>query len=337
MPLIMPDYKKFSWLVFVLFFMGCQTTPKVQRTQGEALGTTYSILYADTHQNEAVLDSIDAVFLRMNQSMSTYWPNSIISKINRGEEVQTDTDFRNVFRAAQQVWKQTDGYFDPTVGALVNAYGFGPVKPLATIDDSVIDSLLALTGFSKVLLLDDGTLQKEHKNSSLDFNAIAKGYVVDALAEMLKSLGYSHFLVEVGGELYALGIHPEKQQPWRVAIDHPKQEVARNYIATLPLQNQGLASSGNYRKFRTDAQGNKYVHTINPKTGKTVKSDVLSSSVLAPTTMLADAYATALMAMPFEKGNNLIESLPQVEALWVLAEKDSVRVAATKGFPFTLQ
>jgi thiamine biosynthesis lipoprotein len=134
-----------------------------------------------------------------------------------------------------------------------------------------------------------------------------------------------------------LGIHPEKQQPWRVAIDHPKQEVARNYIATLPLQNQGLASSGNYRKFRTDAQGNKYVHTINPKTGKTVKSDVLSSSVLAPTTMLADAYATALMAMPFEKGKTLVDSLPQVEALWVLAEKDSVRVVATKGFPFTLQ
>jgi len=336
MPLTMPDYKKFSWVIIVLFF-GCQTTTKLQRTQGDALGTTYSILYADNRPNETVLDSIDAVFLRMNQSMSTYWPNSIISKINSGKEVQTDVDFRNVFSAAQQVWKQTDGYFDPTVGALVNAYGFGPTKPLAVIDDKVIDSLLVITGFSNVSLLENGTVRKAHKNTYFDFNAIAKGYAVDALAEMLTSLGYLDFLVEVGGELYASGMHPEKKQPWRVAIDHPKQEVTRNYIATLPLQNRGLASSGNYRKFRTDEQGTNYVHTINPKTGKTVKSNVLSTSVLAPSAMLADAYATALMVMPFEIGKNLIESLADVDALWVLAEKDSVRVDATKGFTFDLQ
>lgn len=337
MPLIMPDYKKFSWVVFFLSFMGCQTTPKLQRIQGEALGTTYTILYADTHQNEAVPDSIDTVFLRMNQSMSTYWPNSLISKINRAEEIKTDTDFRNVFRAAKQVWKQTDGYFDPTVGALVNAYGFGPTNPIEEINNTAIDSLLALTGFSKVVLFEEGILKKEHNNIYLDFNAIAKGYAVDALAKMLKSLKYSHFLVEVGGELYASGINPQKQQPWRVAIDHPKQEEMRNYVATLTLKNRGLASSGNYRKFRTDTQGNKYVHTINPKTGKTVKSNVLSSSVLAPTTMLADAYATALMAMPFDNGKLLVESLAEVEALWVLAEKDSVRVVATEGFDFSRQ
>lgn len=334
MPLIMLDYKKFSFFWVLLLLFGCQPEQKLQRTQGDALGTTYSILYADTRPNESVLDSIDAVFLCMNQSMSTYWPNSTISKINRGEVVQADADFRNVFSAAHQVWGQTDGYFDPTVGALVNAYGFGPTKPLAVIDDKVIDSLLVITGFSNVSLLENGTVRKAHKNTYFDFNAIAKGYTVDMLSKMLKSFGYEHFLVEVGGELFASGIHPEKQQPWRVAIDHPLQEKNRDYIAKLSLQNQGLASSGNYRKFRTDALGNNYVHTINPKTGKTVKSNVLSSSVLAPTTMLADAYATALMAMPFDKGKALIKSLADVEALWVLAEKDSVRVVVTEGFVF---
>ncbi len=332
---IMLDYKKFSW-IFLLVLVACQSEPQLQRIQGDALGTSYSILYIDNQPNELLIDEVDAVFLRMNQSMSTYWPNSIISKINRGEEAKIDTDFRKVFRAAQQVWKQTDGFFDPTVGALVNVYGFGPDKAYPNITPKALDSIMQFTGFDKLRLLDEAIVKSDPR-VYLDFNAIAKGYAVDALATMVENLGYTDFLIEVGGEIYAKGIHPTKNTPWRVAIDHPEQNTERKFIATLPLTNKGLASSGNYRKFRTDVLGNKYVHTINPKTGKTVKSDVLSSSVLAPTTMYADAYATALMVMPFEQGKALIESLAEVEALWVLAEKDSVRVVATAGFSYDLQ
>ena len=309
----------------------------MQRFQGDALGTSYNVRYFDTAPSERVSDSIDAVFLRMNQSMSTYWPNAIISKVNRDEPVTTDADFKKVFQTAKDIWQQTDGYFDPTVGALVNAYGFGPAKSLEQIDQATIDSLLKITGFDKVSLLPDGTIKKTHKNSYLDFNAIAKGYAVDALASMLQSLGYTQFLVEVGGELFASGLHPEKEKPWRVAIDHPKQDTARTFIATLPLQNQGLASSGNYRKFRMDASGKRYVHTVNPKTGETVQSNVLSTSVLAPSTMLADAYATALMAMPYEQGKTLISNLSAIEAMWVLAVNDSVQVVATPGFTYDLE
>ena len=337
MQLIIRGYKKFSILVFTVVFGACQNEVKVQRAHGDALGTNYSILYADTRANETVLDSIDAVFLRMNQSMSTYWPNSIISKINREEEVVADTDFKTVFHTSKMVWQQTNGYFDPTVGALVNAYGFGPEKPLAEMDAKTIDSLLRITGFQRVSLLDNGTVVKENKGIYFDFNAIAKGYTVDALATMLVSLGYENFLVEVGGELFAAGINPEKETSWRVAVDHPKEQETRAFIATLTLQNQGLASSGNYRKFRTDASGNRYVHTINPKTGQTVQSNVLSTSVLAHSTMLADAYATALMALPYEKGKALIDSLTDVEAMWVLAVKDSVEVKATEKFEFKLR
>ncbi len=337
MPSIFRDFKKFRFFAVAAIFMTCQPDKTLQRAQGEALGTTYSILYADIKANEAVLDSIDAVFLRINQSMSTYWPNSVISKINRGEATQIDTDFHNVFQTAQQVWQQTDGYFDPTVGALVNAYGFGPEKPLAVIDDKAMDSLLNITGFHRVSLFQNGTISKENKNIYVDFNAIAKGYAVDALAKMFKSLGYENYLVEVGGELFAAGINPVKSKPWRVAIDHPKQDKYRTFIATFSLKNQGMASSGNYRKFRTDVSGKRYVHTVNPKTGKTVQSNVLSTSVLAPSTMLADAYATALMAMPHKQGETLIENLTDIEAMWVLAAKDSVRVVATKGFVFERQ
>ena len=332
MPSILMGLKKYSFLLLLLAIASCQTQDKMQRFQGDALGTSFNVRYFDTAPSERVSDSIDAVFLRMNQSMSTYWPNAIISKVNRDEPVTTDADFKKVFQTAKDIWQQTDGYFDPTVGALVNAYGFGPAKSLEQIDQATIDSLLKITGFDKVSLLPDGTIKKTHKNSYLDFNAIAKGYAVDALASMLQSLGYTQFLVEVGGELFASGLHPEKEKPWRVAIDHPKQDTARTFIATLPLQNQGLASSGNYRKFRMDASGKRYVHTVNPKTGETVQSNVLSTSVLAPSTMLADAYATALMAMPYEQGKTLISNLSAIEAMWVLAVNDSVKVVATPGF-----
>jgi thiamine biosynthesis lipoprotein len=337
MPSILMGLKKYSLLLLLLAVASCQTQDKMQRFQGDALGTSYNVRYFDKAPNEMVSDSIDAVFLRMNQSMSTYWPNAIISKVNRDESFKTDTDFKKVFQTAKDIWEQTDGYFDPTVGALVNAYGFGPAKSLEQIDQSVVDSLLNITGFDKVSLLPDGTINKAHKNTYLDFNAIAKGYAVDALASMLESLGYTQFLVEVGGELFASGLHPVKEKPWRVAIDHPKQNTNRTFIATLPLQNQGLASSGNYRKFRTDASGKRYVHTISPKTGETVQSNVLSTSVLAPSTMLADAYATALMAMPYEKGKTLISNLSAIEAMWVLAVNDSVRVVATPGFTYDLE
>ena len=337
MPSILMGLKKYSFLLLLLAIASCQTQDKMQRFQGDALGTSYNVRYFDTAPSERVSDSIDAVFLRMNQSMSTYWPNAIISKVNRDEPVTTDADFKKVFQTAKDIWQQTDGYFDPTVGALVNAYGFGPAKSLEQIDQSAIDSLLKITGFDKVSLLPDGTIKKTHKNSYLDFNAIAKRYAVDALASMLQSLGYTQFLVEVGGELFASGLHPEKEKPWRVAIDHPKQDTARTFIATLPLQNQGLASSGNYRKFRMDASGKRYVHTVNPKTGETVQSNVLSTSVLAPSTMLADAYATALMAMPYEQGKTLISNLSAIEAMWVLAVNDSVQVVATPGFTYDLE
>ena len=337
MPSILMGLKKYSFLLLLLAIASCQTQDKMQRFQGDALGTSYNVRYFDTAPNKMVSDSINAVFLRMNQSMSTYWPNAIISKVNRDEPVTTDADFKKVFQTAKNIWQQTDGYFDPTVGALVNAYGFGPAKSLEQIDQATIDSLLKITGFDKVSLLPDGTIKKTHKNSYLDFNAIAKGYAVDALASMLQSLGYTQFLVEVGGELFASGLHPEKEKPWRVAIDHPKQDTARTFIATLPLQNQGLASSGNYRKFRMDASGKRYVHTVNPKTGETVQSNVLSTSVLAPSTMLADAYATALMAMPYEQGKTLISNLSAIEAMWVLAVNDSVQVVATPGFTYDLE
>ncbi len=204
----------------------------------------------------------------INQSLSTYRPDSDISKINNGEEnVVVDSHFKTVFHKATQVWQASDGFFDPTVGSLANAYGFGPQRPLSILGASQRDSLLALTGWDKINLTQDHRIEKKSKGIQMDFNAIAKGYMVDVIGSHLTQVGYVNFLIEIGGELLASGSNPKTMQAWKVAIDDPQQGIERTLKTVLPLKNEALATSGNYRKFRIDSlTGVKYVHSLNPHT-----------------------------------------------------------------------
>ena len=331
---IMKVFNTYSLFVF-LAFVGCTSNTEPQRLSGYALGTTYNITYFDTRANPNLVPAIDSVFYVLNKSMSTYIKNSDISKINRGDDqVVVDHHFKTVFNASKAVFSATQGFFDPTVGSLVNAYGFGPEEGLATLTASDRDRLLALTGFEKVTLLKEGRILKTNPNIYLDFNAIGKGYVVDVLSSMMeKRFGYTNTLVEIGGELQAKGKHILKNSPWTVAIDTPNENIVeRDLLRTLTLQNQALATSGNYRKFRIDEKGNKYVHTINPFDGTAQPSKVLSASVIAADCMTADAYATALMSMPISK----IETLPLdgIEYMLVLAgDNGNYDIQRSPGFP----
>lgn len=331
---IMKVFNTFSLFV-VLAFVGCTSNTEPQRLSGYALGTTYNITYFDTRANPNLVPAIDSVFYVLNKSMSTYIKNSDISKINRGDDqVVVDHHFKAVFNASKAVFTATQGFFDPTVGSLVNAYGFGPEEGLATLTASDRDRLLALIGFEKVTLLKEGRILKTNPNIYLDFNAIGKGYAVDVLSSMLeKRFGYTNTLVEIGGELQAKGKHILKNSPWTVAIDTPNENIVeRDLLRTLTLQNQALATSGNYRKFRIDEKGNKYVHTINPFDGTAQPSKVLSASVIAADCMTADAYATALMSMPISK----IETLPLdgIEYMLVLAgDNGNYDIQRSPGFP----
>ncbi|MGB1185581.1 MAG: FAD:protein FMN transferase [Flavobacteriaceae bacterium] len=331
---IMKVFNTYSLFV-VLAFVGCTSNTEPQRLSGYALGTTYNITYFDTRANPNLVPAIDSVFYVLNKSMSTYIKNSDISKINRGDDqVVVDHHFKAVFNASKAVFTATQGFFDPTVGSLVNAYGFGPEEGLATLTASDRDRLLALTGFEKVTLLKEGRILKTNPNIYLDFNAIGKGYAVDVLSSMLeKRFGYTNTLVEIGGELQAKGKHILKNSPWTVAIDTPNENIVeRDLLRTLTLQNQALATSGNYRKFRIDEKGNKYVHTINPFDGTAQPSKVLSASVIAADCMTADAYATALMSMPISK----IETLPLdgIEYMLVLAgDNGNYDIQRSPGFP----
>ena len=326
-----------SFLYCCLLFWSCTSEPPpLQKIQGYALGTSYSISYVSRALTQEYLTQIvDSIFEVLNNSLSTYIPDSDISKINSGDSLLiVDEHFVKVYQKASEVWEETDGFFDPTVGTLVNAYGFGPGKPLNYVSKKQRDSMLVLTGWSKTKLTPQHTIQKKEKAIYFDFNALAKGYTVDVLADYLKSNALESYLVEIGGEIVAEGKSPRSGKFWKIAIDDPQQRGQRDFIQTVILENKALATSGNYRKYAIDTEtGLRIAHSINPKTGEAIPTKVLSASVTAPNCMTADAYATALMVMPLEDSQKLINSKPELEAYWIVSDSlEGVREVFSKGF-----
>ena len=319
-----------------MLFVFCEKKePQPIFLQDDAFGTTYNIQF----YSERDIDfkkGLDSVIDAVNHSVSTYIPDSDISKVNQGDStLVVDSIFKEVFEISEEVNKKTNGYFDPTIGVLRNAYGFGDVKPLKEIDSITLDSLMEYVGFHKVNINPDGTVSKEYPQIYFDFNAVAKGYGIDCLGRYLESKGVNDYLIELGGEILTKGENLEKKQKWVVGIEAVDSELEdRSYETTVTLKNEGMASSGNYRKFRIDSlTGKKYVHTLNPLTGSAEMSDVTSSTVIAPTCAVADAYATAFMALGMEKSRQVLKSLPNVEAY--LTSNDSLnnhQVFMTEGF-----
>lgn len=311
-------------VVSALIFGSCTSGPKERSIAGEALGTTYNIKYY-SDEGLPMEQALDSIMERVNQSMSTYREASDISKINRGDTlVKVDSLFRNVFALSEKVYVESGGYFDPTVGNLVNLYGFGPERFEKEVDSARVDSLMQYVGLSKITITPEGKVKTTAPSVYLDFNAIAKGYAIDLIGHYLDSKKVENYLIELGGELLARGENLSKESPWLVGVDDPgQQEGERTLTAAVQLQNRAMATSGNYRKNRTDpASGKLYVHTVNPLTGYAEKTDVLSASVLAENCALADAYATAFMAMGLEASKELLSRLEGVDAYLIYAEEN---------------
>ncbi|MHA7863818.1 FAD:protein FMN transferase [Flagellimonas marinaquae] len=319
---------KNNWIISVLtvlFLAGC--TPKAHvknQSWGNALGTTYSIIYIADEELD-YQQEIDSVFQVLNQSMSTYIPTSDISKINAGDStIQVDDMFREVFEVSSEVYKASNGYFDPTIGVLVNAWGFGPGEQMQ-LDSLRVDSLLQYVGWDKVKLNANNTITKAHPSIRFDFNAVAKGYAIDRLGAMLDQKGIDNYLVEVGGEVLAKGTNLVSGKQWTVGIDDPQVETGRQLKQIVSLKDVAMASSGNYRKFRVDPEtGEKFVHTINPKTGYTKNSNVLATSVVAKTCAVADAYATTFMALDLEDSKAVLEGHDELEAYIIYLDSNGV-------------
>lgn len=315
-------------LCIAVLVTACGTTPKenIYYIKGEAQGTTYSITYiAKAPVEKAAIDSILQV---IDLSMSTYIDNSLISKINKGENLPIDPHFEKVLSASMDIYKQSNGSFDPSIGQLINAWGFGKKENHTPPTQKQIDSLLTLTGMDKVHIVTTGEgvfVKKDNPNIQLNFNAIAQGYTSDVIADYFLSKQISNFIVEVGGELAIYGKNILKDKPWRIGIDNPlqKPEEDREIIATVELTDCGLATSGNYRKLWTDSlTGQKYVHTINPKTGRPQPSNLLSATVIAPSAMLADGYATTLMALGgIEKAKDFLAQHKELKAVLLYSDE----------------
>lgn len=315
-------------LCIAVLVTACGMTPKenIYYIKGEAQGTTYSITYiAKAPVEKAAIDSILQI---IDLSMSTYIDNSLISKINKGENLPIDPHFEKVLSASMDIYKQSNGSFDPSIGQLINAWGFGKKENHIPPTQKQIDSLLALTGMDKVHYIDTprgAFIRKDNPNIQLNFNAIAQGYTSDVIADYFRSKQISNFIVEVGGELAIYGKNILKNKPWRIGIDNPlqKPDEDREIVATVELTDCGLATSGNYRKLWTDSlTGQKYVHTINPKTGRPQPSNLLSATVIAPSAMLADGYATTLMALGgIEKAKDFLAQHKELKAVLLYSDE----------------
>ncbi|MEN0004976.1 MAG: FAD:protein FMN transferase [Bacteroidota bacterium] len=330
-------------LVLLLGFGACQNAeaPPAMKTtvvEGKTMGTYYRVKYRDAENRDfkAVFDSL---LVAINLEVSTYIPNSTISTFNRSADTfdlaynpntqgldYFNKHFITNFKAAQEIVAATDAYFDPTVMPLVNYWGFGYTekKPVTNVDSLAIDSLNQFIGMDKVELIGGAhsmLLVKKEASTQLDFSAIAKGYAVDQLGEILSEAGITDFLVDIGGETVARG-NSERGGPWRLGINVPKEEAAINDIEVIvPLKDQGLATSGNYRNFY-EVAGKKYSHTINPKTGFPERSTLLSASVFAKDCMTADGYATGFMVLGLERSMQLATQIEGIEACFIYSKPD---------------
>jgi len=314
--------KNLQYIFLLFLFISCkEKVDNLKIIEGNAIGTTFSIRYLDASDTSFDV-KIDSLITAVNKSLSTYIPTSDISKINRGDTtIIVNHFFEEVFLKSEKIYKETNGDFDPTVGVLVNAWGFGPEKSLKNLDSLKIKELLNFVGFNKVTLK-DGKINKMYPEIYFDFNAIAKGYLVDVVGRLFEQDTINNYMVEIGGEIRARGVN-QHGEFWRIAIENPNEDGTRSFATTIQLNNESMATSGNYRKYKTTLNGEKYVHTINAKTGYATASNLLSASVISKSDCAdVDGYATAFMAMGLEKTQEFLINHKDLKAFLIYADEN---------------
>ena len=312
----------FITIILLLFSCSKKHEKKDFILKGYVFGTTYKIVYLKGSKNYQ--KSIDSLFFLMNKSLSTYIPNSDISKINKGDTtIVVDDLFLEVFKKSKKIHKETNGYFDPTVGNLVNAYGFGPKREKKDLTVKEIKNQMQFVGLDKVTVVNKKVL-KEYPEIYLDFNSIAKGFGIDVIARFLEQKKIMNYLVEIGGEIRAKG-SKKNNVPWSIKLVDPTNKNGAKGFKEINLSNKSMATSGNYRKFRLAKTGQKFVHTINPKTGFAKESNLLSASVIAKKDCAdLDAYATAFMAMGLKKTKSFLETNSNLQVLLIFENSKGI-------------
>lgn len=303
-------------IIAIGFMLGHKDEP-YQHNSGYIFGTSYNITYqcADDHKKD-----IEKVLADVDASLSPFNDTSIITHVNRNEEVVLDKLFLDVFRLAQKINEDTEGAFDITVAPLVNAWGFG-FKNGVNSDEKVIDSLRQVVGLHKVRLEGD-KIVKTDPRVMLDCSAIAKGYGVDVVANLLRKFGIKNFMVEIGGEVVTSGVNRERM-PWRIGVTKPTDDslsINNELQTVINVTDKAMATSGNYRNFYYKG-GRKYAHTIDPKTGYPVQHSILSATVITNDCATADAYATSFMVMGLEKSKKVLERHPEMMVYFIYSDE----------------
>ena len=301
----------FVTFLYLLFFQekGNQEFSITGLTMGNI---TYNVKYISSKKlvNKTEIDSI---LIKFNQTFSTYIPTSEISTINNSSgTIEISPEFYFLLKESKMIYDQTNGYFDPTIGPIVNAWGFGPDKVESLPDNREIRKIMNYVGLDKIKF-DSLSLNKQYRESYIDFSAIAKGYAVDIITRYLDNKNLSNYFVEIGGEVRASGKNISDKY-WLVGVEDPKFSLSSDIFATVSLNNLSLATSGNYRNFYNLKDSLVY-HTIDPKSGYPSRSNMLSASVFAKSCFIADAYATSFMVLGFEKSKKIVTSTDGLDAL----------------------
>ncbi len=288
--------------------------------RGQTMGAVpYSIKYkvVGATDYQYIVDSLLKAF---NQSLSTYIPSSEISRFNKTDTLVFETlHFPRVLEKSFEIHKELNGSFDPTIGPLVNAWGFGPDNPYPKMDSAVVDSLLRYVGLDKIQFEEEYAVKKP--GVYLDYSAIAKGYAVDLVAEFLTMKGIQNYMIEIGGEIVTKGTN-DKDKVWTIGIENPlisgnDQEV----MIAVQLEDRAVATSGNYRNYY-EKDGQLYAHILDPRTGYNANNSLLSVSVFANDCMTADAYATGFMIMGKDKTIEFINEKTDLDVLLIFRGED---------------
>lgn len=317
--------RRVHYLLLALLFAGCSAQPpETVRYAGQAMGTTYSIIFEAPSGDGVPQARVDSLLDALNASLSTYIPSSIISGINTSADTSQwfalDGHFSRVMERSQELYERSGGAFNPAIGPLIDAWGFGAEGPGNTPSDEDIARLLAIVDFGGFMYdASRPALKKSAPDGSLNFNAIAKGYGVDIVGELLEEGGISDYFVEIGGEVRSRGQHPEGR-PWRVGIERPAANMLASQTAqqVVNLEAAAMATSGNYRNY-IERDGQRFTHILDPASGRSKTTSMLSATVIAPDCMTADAWATAFVVMGLEAAMELVESDPALEAYFILA------------------
>lgn len=319
--------KNFYSILFLslVFSCGGEQQPQRHEIEGFAQGTTYKIVYYDTKESIRKAE-IDSLLLIFDNSCSSYKTMSLISRLNRGETDTVDTYITDCERMAREIYEISEGAYDITCQPLINAYGFLREDKADTVN---LDSILPLIGHDKIKI-ENGRLIKTDPRVAIDLNSIAQGYSVDLVSEYITAKGLKNFLVEIGGEIYASGQKSDTAM-WKVGIDKPidgNMTAGSDLQTTLTLRNKGLNTSGNYRKFY-ESKGERVNHIIDPRTGNSHSNDMLSATVIAPTTALADGLATMMMVIGSDKCKAFLMSRRDIEGYIIYHQNDSIKIFST--------